>query len=88
MTATTFDTLAFSKRLKEAGFSDKQAEAQTEATSQILCEVLSHVEDSAATKRDLKDLELTLTIRMGGMIIAAIGLAPIVVGFYHHFGLI
>ena len=54
MTAIAFDTLKFVKRLKEAGFTDQQAEALAVTGAEL-------VEDNLATKRDLKDLERVVT---------------------------
>jgi len=53
MKAIAFDTLEFAKTLKEANFSNEQAEALARAVSGI-------VEEQLATKRDLKELELAL----------------------------
>lgn len=36
MTTLTFDTLAYSKKLREAGFTEQQAEAQADALSGAL----------------------------------------------------
>jgi hypothetical protein len=47
MTAITFDTLAYSKKMKAVGFTEQQADAQAEAMSEILDEKL-------ATKQDLE----------------------------------
>ncbi len=67
----TFDTLAYAKKLKSAGFTDEQAEVQAEALAQIIDEKL-------ATKQDLKELELRLkhdlTLRLGGMMAACIAI--------------
>ena len=60
-----FDTLAYAKKLKEAGFSEAQAEVQAEALAGI-------VEERLATKQDLKELEMRLTIRLGAMMTAGI----------------
>lgn len=60
-----FDTLKFVKRLVAAGVPREQADAEAEA----LAEALSQL----ATKRDLKDLEQRLTIKMGAMFVVAIG---------------
>ncbi|NDY58848.1 DUF1640 domain-containing protein [Desulfovibrio sulfodismutans] len=57
MVTTTFDTLAFAKRLMEAGFTERQAEAQVTVLREI-------VESELATKRDLRELELRLTAEM------------------------
>jgi hypothetical protein len=68
MTATTFDTLAYSKKLKAVGVHPDQADVQAEALFELIDEKL-------ATKRDLKELEerLTykLTIRLGSTVVIA-----------------
>jgi hypothetical protein len=69
MAQETFDTLAFVKRLAAAGMNMRQAEAFAEALSE-------HGFTEVATKSDLKELELRLTLRMGAMsaaIIAVLG---------------
>lgn len=53
MTTTTFDTLAYAKKLREAGFTDQQAEAQAAA----LVDVLKDTSGGLATKTDLDRLE-------------------------------
>lgn len=63
--AAVFDTLQYAKRLKEAGFTEQQAEVQAEALAEI-------VDDKLATKQDLKELEYRLTIKMGSFL--AIGI--------------
>ena len=65
MTALTFDTHDFVKKLKGAGFSEEQAEVLTDlqkATSQNTLEQARHDYelDDLATKRDLKELENNL----------------------------
>jgi hypothetical protein len=56
MSAAQFDTLTYAKRLHEAGFTERQAEAQAEALRAV-------VDENLATKRDLKELENRLEIR-------------------------
>ncbi|MBI3248290.1 MAG: hypothetical protein HYZ50_17425 [Deltaproteobacteria bacterium] len=51
MGAITFDTLKFTKRLKEAGFTEPQAEAIADSFLQATGEV------EVATKRDIERLE-------------------------------
>ena len=67
----TFDTLAYAKKLKAAGFTEEQAEIQAEALSEI-------IEERLATKQDLNELELRLkhdlTLRPGGMLAAGIAI--------------
>ncbi len=50
---TTFDTLHYAKKLKEAGFSEQQAETQAEALRAV-------VDENLATKTDLKEIESPL----------------------------
>jgi len=57
MTSITFDTLAFAKKMKAAGFTEMQAEAQAEAIREI-------IEERLATKQDLKELEMGLALKM------------------------
>ena len=72
-----FDTLAYAKKLKNAGFTEEQAEVQSEALAGVL-------ENNMATKRDIFDLEqkldqkietlgYKLTIRLGGMLVVTVG---------------
>ena len=72
----TFNTLAYAKKLKAAGFTDEQAEIQAEALSEI-------IEERLATKQDLKELELRLkhdlTLRLGGMLVAGIAIVATLV---------
>ncbi len=60
MTAITFDTLAYVKTLREAGFEERQAEAQAAALATVL---KSGVGD-LATKEDLNRLESKLESRL------------------------
>ncbi len=50
MPAVAFDTLKLAKRLKEAGFSEQQAEALAEAEAELF-------ETTLATKQDIADLK-------------------------------
>lgn len=53
MSVVAFDTLQFAKRLKEAGFTEQQAEALASAEAEL-------IEARLATKRDLKEVEVAL----------------------------
>ncbi|MBC8419321.1 MAG: CCDC90 family protein [Proteobacteria bacterium] len=53
MATLTFDTLAYAKKLKAAGFTEEQAEVQAQAFAEI-------IEERLATKQDLKELELAM----------------------------
>ena len=65
MSAIAFDTLAYAKKLKKAGFTEQQAEVQAEAMAELVNEQL-------ATKRDLKELEMSLVLRLGSIMVAGI----------------
>lgn len=67
-----FDTLEYAKKLKAAGFTDKQAEVQAEALADIF-------ENQLATKRDLRELEYRLLIRLGAMLGASIAVVAAIV---------
>lgn len=56
MTTITFDTLAYARKLKEAGVEDKQAEAQASALS----DVLKSGSNDLATQRDIESLRADL----------------------------
>ena len=66
MATIVFDTHAFVKELAEAGMPEKQAEVLARSQATLINETL-------ATKQDLKELELRLTMRLGTMMVVAIG---------------
>jgi hypothetical protein len=67
MGSIVFDTLAFVKRMTAAGMPREQAEALAAEHAQIIDERL-------ATKTDLEMLKRGLTIRLGGITVAATGI--------------
>jgi len=81
MTTTTFDTLAYAKRLREAGVPEPQAEAQAGA----LADALRQNAGELATKQDVQELRLDIRREMAelkadllkwviGLFIAQVGL--------------
>ena len=54
MPTVTFDTLKFSRKLRDAGFSEQQAEAMSEAQKEVLAESL---DSSLASKADILRIE-------------------------------
>ena len=72
MTTIVFDTHAFVKELAEAGMPEKQAEVLARSQATLINETLF-------TKQDLKELELRLTIRLGSMMVVAIGVVAALV---------
>ena len=71
MSALIFDTHKFIKRLTEAGMPLGQAEVLAEEQAKLIDERL-------ATKDDLKMMELRLTMKMGALIAAGIGIVATV----------
>jgi len=54
--AIALDTLAYAKALREAGFSEQQADGQAQALAAAMT-------DSLATKQDLRELEARMDLR-------------------------
>lgn len=82
MTTITFDTHEFFNELKNAGFSDQQAEVITKLQKTASASTLEQARveyelDEIATKRDLKEMELTikhdLVKWIAGMMLAQAG---------------
>jgi hypothetical protein len=76
MSAIVFDTLENVKKLKAVGFSDAQAETQTRILADLVDEQL--VTKPYLDER-LKELEYRLVIRLGAMMVVAIGLVATLV---------
>lgn len=86
MATLTFDTLKFARRLKEAGVPEQQAEAEAEVLSETL-EVnlkdlvtqsdLAHEAD--LLRRDLRELEQRLLIKLGALMAFGIGIVATLV---------
>ena len=79
MASKTFDTLLVANALKGAGFDDAQAEALVAAMGEAIGGGnLATKDDLAALEQrmmtQMKDLELRLTIRLGGIVLAAAGI--------------
>lgn len=75
--AAALDTHRTVKRLKDAGFTESQAETVTD----ILRETRETELARLATKDDLEILKRDLTIRLGGMIVVATGIL-LAAGFF------
>ena len=92
MMAITFDTLAYSKRLRSAGVSEEVADIQAEALADV-------IDDHLVKKKDIDDLEIRLdhrmeqldtkidkmgyrlSVRLGGMVTAAVVVLAAIVKF-------
>jgi hypothetical protein len=67
MGAIPFDTLKLARSLRDkAKFAPEQAEGVADALSEAF-------QEEIATKTDLRELELRLTIKIGGMLVIAVG---------------
>ncbi|MEA2886266.1 MAG: hypothetical protein QOD11_626 [Bradyrhizobium sp.] len=88
-----FDTLGYSKRLREAGVPNPQAEGHAEAAREFIMIELATKHDLQATERRLQAamnalearlearidaLTLRLTVRLGGIVAAGIGILALI----------
>ncbi|HEY8065041.1 MAG TPA: DUF1640 domain-containing protein [Methylosinus sp.] len=62
-----FDTLKFVEKLEAGGFTHEQAKAAAEAFAEATSQEL-------ATKADLRELELRMTVKLGGLTVVATGI--------------
>ena len=87
--ALIFDPLAYSRKFKEAGVPDAQAEVHAESVAELIAERIATKQDlkyleitlkrdvrelEIILKHDVKKLELCLTVRLGAMMAAALQL--------------
>ncbi len=87
MTTIVFDTHAFVKELGEAGMPEKQAEVLARSQATLINETLATKQDlkelEACLRRGMQELELRLkhdlTIRLGSMMVVAIGVVAALV---------
>ena len=83
MASATFDTLPYSKRLQELGFTREQSEGFAQIQRELIDDRLATKQDLLAVKIELqqqmKDLEYRLTIHLGGMMAASIAIAAALV---------
>ncbi len=79
MATTTFDTFENVKRLKAVGFTEEQAIEQTKIITELIENRLATKQDIELIRRDLKELEMRLTIRMGMIMAASIAIVAALV---------
>ena len=91
MSTITFDTLKFVEKLEAGGFSHQQAKAAAEAFAEATSQELATKSDIATLRTDidvlrtetrtsLQLLDQRMTIKLGGLIIAATGIVLAAVG--------
>ena len=76
MVAIMFDTHAFVKELTQAGMPEPQAEVLARSQATLINEKLVTKQD---LKQELRELELRLTLRLGSMMVVAIGVVAALV---------
>ena len=76
MAAIMFDTHAFVKELTEAGMPERQAEVLSRSQATLIEEKLV---TKPILKQELRELELRLTLRLGSMMVVAIGVVAALV---------
>jgi len=78
-----FDTHAFVRELTEAGMLEPQAEALARTQTMLINETLATKQDlkdfEIRLKHEMKELEWRLTMRLGSMIVVAIGVVAALV---------
>jgi hypothetical protein len=80
MTTTTFNSLGYFEKLKAAGMPEEQAKIVANTTREIVDEQLVTKEYLDARLRELEyRLQYSLTIRLGGMMAAAIAIVAALV---------
>ena len=87
MTTVTFDTHKFVRTLKAAGVPENQAEAfseafkdaQSEAELATKADIVSVRRDIDDVRRDMKEMELRLTIKLGTLMALSIGIVAALV---------
>jgi len=83
MNAVAFDTHAYIKKMVAVGFTEVQAEVQSQALTDLVVGQLATKEDLAreieTLRVEIKAVEYRLTIRMGGMLAAAVGVVTVLV---------
>ena len=83
MSSIVFDTHAFVKRLTSVGMPEEQAEALADEQAKLVDERLATKADieqlRADTKTDLALMEQRLIVRLGGMLVIAVGVVAALV---------
>jgi hypothetical protein len=70
MATITFDTLSITRRLRDAGFDEKQAESVV----RVLAEAQESLVSRSHFDAKLEALELRMVIKFGAMLVGAVGL--------------
>lgn len=91
-----FDTFRYAKELKSAGFTEIQIETQVKFIKEHTDAINDFIDNSIATKQDIKELELKMELKMelikkdlmiklvgilGSIIVICIGASTTILGF-------
>ncbi|MHB1590540.1 MAG: hypothetical protein ACYCTW_03275 [Sulfuricella sp.] len=90
MSTITFDTHSFVKKLKAVGFTEEQAEVFANEQATLIEDRLATKHDilllekdikeiEANLRRDLRELEYRLTIKLGTLMVVAVGVVTTLV---------
>ena len=83
MSTVTFDTHAFVKELTRVGMPEEQAEVLAQSQATLIDEKLATKQDlkelEMNLRREMKELELRLTIRLGSTMVVAVGVVAALV---------
>ncbi|MDP2902606.1 MAG: DUF1640 domain-containing protein [Methylovulum sp.] len=80
MATITFDTHKFVRTLKDAGVPESQAEAFSEAFKEAQGEAdLATKHDIDDVRRDMREMERRLIIKLGTLVALAIGIVAVLV---------
>jgi hypothetical protein len=71
--AIAFDSLGYSKRLRDSGISQKQADAHAEAARDFIMPELATKADIAELRHLIERQSLLITVRLGGLMVIAVG---------------
>lgn len=77
--AITFDTLAYAKKMISAGFTQQQAEMQAEALAEIIDEHIATKQDIRDIKKEMREMEQRIIIKLGAMMAASIAIIAAIV---------
>ncbi|MBL8698439.1 MAG: DUF1640 domain-containing protein [Alphaproteobacteria bacterium] len=77
MSNVAFDTLKLAKRLEEVGFAPNQAAATSSAIADAMSDLIANLAtktDIVLLRRDMAEIELRMTVKLGAMLAAAVGI--------------
>jgi site-specific recombinase len=80
MTAVAFDTLIFTKKMKAAGFTEQQAEAQASAFAEIIDNNLATKTDIQLIKKDIEIIKFEIIKWLGAITVGSVSIVGTILG--------